>query len=161
VPRSANSPKFLLIARGADKLPSAAGQMSSSCSHGDGQICAILRSMSTSSPIEAATGSEGTSEQNAEANSVTWKRDYKGCMVTIFGSPNSGWNVQIDKREPIILGYTRPRAIKYAKDLIDEEQAKYHSRSAGGIPRNAKTSPGSRRPGNSFPSVISADRRRG
>jgi hypothetical protein len=40
--RSTNSPKFLLIARGADKLPSAAGQMSSSCSHGDGQICAIL-----------------------------------------------------------------------------------------------------------------------
>ena len=117
--------------------------------------------MSTLSPIEAATGSAGTSEQNAESSSVTWKRDYKGCMVTIFGSQNSGWNVQIDKREPIILGYTRPRAIKYAKDLIDEEQAKFHSRSAGGIPRNAKTSPGSRRPGNSFPSVVSGDRRRG
>jgi len=117
--------------------------------------------MSTLPPIDAATGSAGTSVQKAESNSVTWKRDYKGCMVTISGSQNSGWNVQIDKREPIILGYTRPRAIKYAKDLIDEEQAKYHSRSAGGIPRNGKTAPSSRRPGNSFPSVISADRRRG
>jgi len=117
--------------------------------------------MSALPPIEAAAGSAGTSKQNAEPNSVTWKRDYKGCMVTIFGSQNSGWNVQIDKREPIILGYTRPRAIKYAKDLIDKQQAKYHSRSAGGIPRNGKTSPGSRRPGNSFPNVTSADRRRG
>ena len=117
--------------------------------------------MSTSSRIGAATGSEGALEKPAEANSVTWKRDYKGCMVTIFGSQNSGWNVQIDKREPIILGYTRPRAIKHAKDLIDQEQAKYHSRSAGGSPRNGKASPGSRRPGNLFPTVVSADRRRG
>ena len=95
----------------------------------------------------------------ADAHSVTWKRDYKGCMVTIFGSQDSRWNVQIDKREPIILGYTRSRAIKYAKDLIDEEQAKYHSRSAGGAPRNGKAS--LMRPGNSFPTVVSADRRRG
>jgi hypothetical protein len=129
--------------------------------HGGEQIVLYWGSMSVLSPTEAATGSAGTSEQNAGSNSVTWKRDYKGCIVTIFGSQKSGWNVQIDKREPIILGYTRPRAIKYAKDLIDEEQAKYHSRSAGGIPRNGKTSPGSKRPGNSFPSVISADRRRG
>jgi len=120
-----------------------------------------LSSMSTPLPIEATAGPTGTSEQQASANSVTWKRDYKGCMVTIFGSQNSGWNVQIDKREPIILGYTRPRAIKYAKDFIDEEQARYHSRSAGGHPRNGKTSPGSKRSGNLFPTVISADRRRG
>src|ERR1700687_4361810 len=103
--------------------------------------------MTALSPIEAATGSASTSEQNAESNSVTWKRDYKGCMVTIFGSQNSGWNVQIDKREPIILGYTRTRAIKYAKDLIDEEQAKYHSRSAGGVLPHAKNATRSRRPG--------------
>src|ERR1700676_2500815 len=125
------------------------------------RLCYIIRLMSTPSPIEAAAGSAGPLERPAEGNSVTWKRDYKGCMVTIFGSPNSGWNVQIDKREPIILGYTRSRAIKHAKDLIDQEQAKYHSRSAGGSPRNAKTSPGSWRPGNSFPTVVSADRRRG
>src|SRR5580698_1440891 len=117
--------------------------------------------MSTPSEIEAAAGQAATSKQQIEASSITWKRDYKRCMVTIFGSERLGWNAQIDKREPIVLGFTRARAIKYAKDLIDEEQAKYHSRSAGGIPRNAKTSPGSRRPGNSFPSVISADRRRG
>ena len=67
--------------------------------------------MSTLPPIGAATGSAGTSVPNAESNFVTWKRDYKGCMVTVFGSQNSGWNVQIDKREPIILGCTRPRAI--------------------------------------------------
>jgi hypothetical protein len=115
--------------------------------------------MSASSKIEAAGGPADTSKQAAEAHSITWKRDYKGCMVTIFGSPGAGWNVQIDKREPIILGYTRPRAIKYAKELIDEEQAKFHSRSAGGLPRNNKSSPGSAR--HSFPTVVSADRRRG
>jgi hypothetical protein len=115
--------------------------------------------MRTPSKIEAAGGPADTSKQQIEANSITWKRDYKGCMVTIFGSRSAGWNVQIDKREPIILGYTRPRAIKYAKELIDEEQAKFHSRSAGGLPRNYKASPGSAR--HSFPTVISADRRRG
>jgi hypothetical protein len=85
--------------------------------------------------------------------------------------PNSNTNVTnflfhiVDSREfwsvftAIILGYTRPRAIKYAKELIDEEQAKFHSRSAGGLPRNNKASPGSAR--HSFPTVISADRRRG
>jgi hypothetical protein len=80
-------------------------------------------------------------------------------MVTIFGSAGAGWNVQIDKRDPILLGYTRPRAIKHAKELIDEEQAKFHSRSAGGLPRNNKTYPGSGR--QSSPTVVSADRRRG
>jgi hypothetical protein len=115
--------------------------------------------MRTPSKIEAAGGPADTSKQQIEADSITWKRDYKGCMVTIFGSRSAGWNVQIDKREPIILGYTRPRAIKYAKELIDEEQAKFHSRSAGGLPRNNKASPGSAR--HSFPTVISADRRRG
>jgi hypothetical protein len=115
--------------------------------------------MRTPSKIEAAGGPVDTSKQQIEANSITWKRDYKGCMVTIFGSRSAGWNVQIDKREPIILGYTRPRAIKYARELIDEEQAKFHSRSAGGLPRNNKASPGSAR--HSFPTVISADRRRG
>ena len=115
--------------------------------------------MRTPAKIEAAGGPADTSKQQIEANSITWKRDYKGCMVTIFGSPAAGWNVKIDKREPIILGYTRPRAIKYAKELIDEEQAKFHSRSAGGLPRNSKVSPGSAR--QSSPTVISADRRRG
>jgi len=115
--------------------------------------------MSTPSKNEAAGGPADKSKQQPEANSITWKRDYKGCMVTIFGSRSAGWNVQIDKREPIILGYTRPRAIKHAKELIDEEQAKFHSRSAGGIPRNTKAYPGSA--GHSFPTVISADRRRG
>src|SRR5580704_4606795 len=115
--------------------------------------------MRTPAKIEATGDPADTSKQQVEADSITWKRDYKGCMVTIFGSPGAGWNVQIDKREPIILGYTRPRAIKYAKELIDEEQAKYHSRSAGGIPRNGKTAPGSAR--QSSPNVISADRRRG
>jgi hypothetical protein len=103
--------------------------------------------MRTPSKIEAAGGPADTSKQQIEADSITWKRDY------------AGWNVKIDKREPIILGYTRPRAIKYAKELIDEEQAKFHSRSAGGLPRNNKVSPGSAR--HSFPTVISADRRRG
>src|ERR1700694_3352555 len=87
--------------------------------------------MRTPSKIEAARGPVDTSKHQIEANSITWKRDYKGCKVTIFGSRSAGWNVQIDKREPIILGYTRPRAIKYARELIDEEQAKFHSRSAG------------------------------
>ena len=115
--------------------------------------------MRTPSKIEAAGGPADTAKQQIEADSVIWKRDYKGCMVTIFGSRSAGWNVQIDKREPIILGYTRPRAIKYAKELIDEEQAKFHSRSAGGLPRNNKAFPGSAR--HSFPTVISANRRRG
>jgi hypothetical protein len=118
-----------------------------------------LTNMRTPSKIEAAGGPADTFKQQIEADSITWKRDYKGCMVTIFGSRSAGWNVKIDKREPIILGYTRPRAIKYAKELIDEEQAKFHSRSAGGLPRNSKVSPGSAR--HSFPTVISADRRRG
>src|SRR5260370_35931407 len=97
--------------------------------------------MRTPSKIEAAGGPADTSKQQIEADSITWKRDYKGCMVTIFGSRSAGWNVQIDKREPIILGYTRPRAIKYAKELIDEEQAKFHSRSAGGARRTQQKSP--------------------
>src|SRR5258708_30481841 len=96
-----------------------------------------LTNMRSPSKIEAAGGPADTSKQQIEADSVTWKRDYKGCMVTIFGSGSAGWNVKIDKREPIILGYTRPHAIKYAKELIDEEQAKFHSRSAGG--RSANT----------------------
>ena len=116
--------------------------------------------MRTPSKIQAMGGPADTSKQQIEADSIIWKRDYKGCMVTIFGSRSAGWNVQIDKREPIILGYTRPRAIKYAKELIDEEQAKFHSRSAGGLPRNNKASPRSARH-SSFPTVISADRRRG
>jgi hypothetical protein len=118
-----------------------------------------LTNMTIPSKIEAGGGPAETSKQPVETDSITWKRDYKGCMVTIFGSPSAGWNVKIDMREPIILGYTRPRAIKYAKELIDEEQAKFHSRSAGGLPRNSKVSPGSAR--QSFPNVISADRRRG
>jgi hypothetical protein len=118
-----------------------------------------LTNMRTPSKIEAAGGPADTSKQQIEADSITWKRDYKGCMVTIFGSPSAGWNVKIDKGEPIILGYTRPRAIKYAKELIDEEQAKFHSRSAGGLPRNSKVSLASAR--QSSPTVISADRRRG
>ncbi len=115
--------------------------------------------MSTPSKIEAATGQENNPEQQPEVSSITWKREYKGSMITIFGSPRLGWNAQIDKREPMILGFTRARAIKHAKDLIDEEQAKYHSRSAGGTLHNGKASPGSR--GHSFPNVISGDRRRG
>src|ERR1700747_975493 len=95
------------------------------------QMC-YLTNMSSPSKIEATGGPEDTSKQQIEADSIIWKRDYKGCMVTIFGSRSAGWNVKIDKREPIILGYTRPRAIKYAKELIDEEQSKFHSRSAGG-----------------------------
>jgi hypothetical protein len=82
-------------------------------------------------------------------------------MVTIFGSERSGWNVQIDKREPIILGFTRARAIKHATGLIDEEQAKYHTRATAGVSSNGKASSRSRRPNNSFPTVVSADRRRG
>ena len=72
-------------------------------------------------------------------------------MVTIFGSERFGWNAQIDKREPIVLGFTRARAIRYAKELIDEEQAKYHSRSAGGASRNGKASSRSKRPNNVIP----------
>jgi hypothetical protein len=119
----------------------------------------MLPNMSTPSKIEAAAGQEETSEQQAEVSSITWKREYKGRMITIFGSPRLGWNAQIDKREPIILGFTRPRAIKHAKDLIDEEQAKYHSRSAPETSRRGKLLPGSK--DRSFPTVISADRRRG
>jgi hypothetical protein len=115
--------------------------------------------MTTRSKTKAAEVPADDSKQQTKADSITWKRDYKGCMVTIFGSPSAGWNVQIDKREPILLGYTRARAIKHAKELIDEEQAKYHSRSAGGIPRNTKAYPTSG--GHSFPTVVSADRRRG
>jgi hypothetical protein len=118
-----------------------------------------LANMRTPSKIEAAGGPADTSKQPIEADTIAWKREYKGCMVTIFGSPSAGWNVKIDKREPIILGYTRPRAIKYAKELIDEEQAKFHSRSAGGLPRHSKVSPESAR--QSSPTVISGDRRRG
>src|ERR1700757_1369314 len=106
------------------------------------------------------SGQAATSKQQIEAR-ITGKRDYKGCMVTIFGSERFGWNAQIDKRESIVLGFTRARAIRYAKELIDEEQAKYHSRSAGGALRNGKASSRSKRPNNSFPTVISADRRRG
>jgi hypothetical protein len=122
------------------------------------QMC-YLTNMRTPSKIEAAGGPADTSKQPIEADSIAWKREYKGCMVSIFGSPSAGWNVKIDKREPIILGYTRPRAIKYAKELIDEEQAKFHSRSAGGLPRHSKVSPESAR--QSSPTVISGDRRRG
>jgi hypothetical protein len=116
--------------------------------------------MSTPFEIEAAAGQATASQQQIEAR-ITWKRDYKGCMVTIFGSERFGWNAQIDKREPIVLGFTRARAIRYAKELIDEEQAKYHSRSAVGASRSGKASSRSKRPNNSFPTVISADRRRG
>jgi hypothetical protein len=117
--------------------------------------------MSTPSEIEAVAGQAATSKQQIEASSIAWKRDYKGCMVTIFGSERFGWNAQIDKREPIVLGFTRARAIRCAKELIDEEQAKYRSRSAGGASRKGKASSRSKRPNNSFPTVISADRRRG
>src|SRR5882762_6068920 len=110
--------------------------------------------MSTPSEIEAAAGQGATSKQQIEASSITWKRDYKGCIVTIFGSERFGWNVRIDKREPIILGFTRARAIKYATELIDEEQSKYHSRSAGKASRNGKGSSRSKRPGNLFPTVV-------
>jgi hypothetical protein len=123
------------------------------------RFCGILGDMSTPSKIEANGGQEETSERKAEVSSITWKREYKGRMITIFGSPGLGWNAQIDKREPIILGLTRPRAIKHAKDLIDEEQAKYHSRSAPETSRHGKLLPGSK--DRSFPTVISADRRRG
>ena len=122
------------------------------------QMC-YLTDMRTPSKIEAAAGPADTSKPAIEADSIAWKREYKGCMVTIFGSPSAGWNVKIDKREPIILGYTRPRAIKYAKELIDEEQSKFHSRSAGGLPRHSKVTPESAR--RSSPTVTSADRRRG
>jgi hypothetical protein len=115
--------------------------------------------MSIPSKIEADAGQEKISEQPAEVSSITWKREYKGRMITIFGSQRLGWNAQIDKREPIILGVTRPRAIKHAKDLIDQEQAKYHSRSAPETSRQGKLLPGSK--DRSFPTVISADRRRG
>src|SRR6266436_9209611 len=116
--------------------------------------------MSTPFEIEAAAGRAATSKQQIEAGAITWKRDYKGCMVTIFGAERFGWNAQSDKREPIVLGFTRARAIKYAKELIDEEQAKYHSRSADGASRNGKASLLSKRLNNSFPTVISADRRK-
>jgi hypothetical protein len=115
--------------------------------------------MKARSKTEAAGGQQDNSNQKPEVSSITWKREYKGRMITIFGSPSAGWNAQIDKREPIILGLTRPRAIKHAKDLIDEEQAKYRSGSPGAMMRNGKASPGFRDP--SFPTVISADRRRG
>ena len=75
--------------------------------------------MSTPFEIEAAAGQVATSKQQIEAR-ITWKRDYKGCMVTIFGSERFGWNAQIDKREPIVLGYTRARAIRYAKELAKD-----------------------------------------
>jgi hypothetical protein len=117
--------------------------------------------MSIPSKTEAAAGIPSGAKQQLEASSIVWKREYKGCMVTVFGSQSSGWNVRIDNREPIILGYPRAKAIKYAKELIDAEQAKYHSRSAGGTPRNSKTSPDPKRSGHFFPTVISADRRRG
>jgi hypothetical protein len=123
--------------------------------------CAKFSQMSTPSEIEAAASRAATSKQQIKASGITWKRDYKGCMVTIFGSERFGWNAQIDKREPIVLGFTRARAIKYAKELIDEEQAKYHSRSTCGASRNGKALSRSKRPNNSFPAVISADRRRG
>jgi hypothetical protein len=124
-----------------------------------GRLCGILKNMSTPSKIEGAAGREEISEQQAEVSSITWKREYKGRMITIFGSTRLGWNAQIDKRDPIILGFTRARAIKHAKDLIDEEQAKYHSRSAPETSRHGKLLPGSK--DRSFPTVISADRRRG
>jgi hypothetical protein len=117
--------------------------------------------MSTPSKIEAGAGQATASKQKTEASSITWKREYKGCMVTIFGSERFGWNAQIDKRQPIVLGFTRARAIKYATELIDEEQAKYHSRSGVGTSRNSRASSRSKRPNNLFPTVISADRRRG
>src|SRR5258708_33205458 len=115
--------------------------------------------MRTPSKIEAG-GPADTSKKQIEADSISWERDYKGCMVTIFGSRSAGWNVQIDRREPIILGNTRPRAIKYAKELIDEGQAKFHSRSAGGPPRNKKTSPRLARPSSSRVSFSAPARRR-
>jgi hypothetical protein len=115
--------------------------------------------MSTPSKIEAVAGPEDISEPPTEVSSITWKREYKGRMVTIFGSPRLGWNVQIDKREPIILGLTRARAIKHAKELIDQEQGKYHSRSTTETSRSGKLFPGSK--DRSFPTVVSADRRRG
>jgi hypothetical protein len=47
-------------------------------------------------------------------------------MVTIFGSERFGWNAQIDKREPIVLGFTRARAIRYAKgDLLQIAASTY------------------------------------
>jgi hypothetical protein len=117
--------------------------------------------MSTPSEIEAAAGEDATSKPRIEANSITWKREYKGHMVTIFGSERLGWNAQIDKREPVVLGLTRARAIKHAKELIDEEQGKYHSRSASGASRNGQPSSRPKHPNNQFPTVVSADRRRG
>ena len=115
--------------------------------------------MSTPSKPKGAVGQESIPEQQPEVSSITWKREYKGRMVTIFGSPRAGYNAQIDKQEPMMLGLTRAKAIKHAKDLIDEEQAKYHSKSAGGNLHNGKSSPGFKDP--SFPTTISADRRRG
>jgi hypothetical protein len=122
--------------------------------------------MSKPSEIESAAGGQlAPSEKETEASSIAWKRDYKGCTITIFGSQRFGWNVQIDKREPIILGYTSARAIKYSKQLIDAEQAKWHTQSRGGTPRNpalaSKALPGSTRLNRSFSSGISLDRRRG
>src|ERR1700722_7803444 len=105
--------------------------------------------MSTPSEIEAVAAQEAPSKQQIEASSIAWKRDYKGGMGTIFGSECFGWNAQIDKREPIVLGFTRARAIRYAKELIYEEQSKYRSRSAGGASRNGKASSRSKRPNNS------------
>jgi hypothetical protein len=121
--------------------------------------------MSKPSEIESAVGRLAPSDKETEASSIAWKRDYKGCTITIFGSQRFGWNTQIDKREPIILGYIRAHAIKYSKQLIDAEQAKWHTRSAAGTPRNpalaSKALSESKRLNRSIPSAISADRRRG
>src|ERR1700722_11148155 len=66
------------------------------------RLCGMITNMSTPSKIEANAGPEETSEQKAEVSSITWKREYKGRMITIFGSPGLGWNGQIDTREPFI-----------------------------------------------------------
>ena len=120
--------------------------------------------MSKPSEIESAGGQLAPSEKETEPSTIAWKRDYKGCTITIFGSQRFGWNAQIDKREPFILEYTRARAIKYSKGLIDEEEAKWHTRSAGGTaqhPNSASKASKLKRSNNSFTGGISADRRRG
>jgi hypothetical protein len=120
--------------------------------------------MSTPSETESAGARPPREKQATEDSSITWKREYKGHTITIFGSQRFGWNAQIDKREPLILGYTRARAIKYSKGLIDEEQAKWHTRSAGGTAQNpnpASKAARLKRSNNSFRGGISADRRRG
>ena len=128
------------------------------------ELC-YLCSMSNPSEIESTVGQPAPSEKETEASSIAWKRNYKGHTITIFGSQRLGWNVQIHKREPIILGYARAHAIKYSKQLIDAEQAKWHTRSTGGTPRNpalaSKAIAGSTRLNRSFSSGISSDRRRG